>query len=712
MTAERLSPLGCPARLHPSCLQAHIEPVVAWLDAAVAADPKARILFQCATGDAVAPTLAAAFLMHSTHRHAAAVVLGMQSFRTSIDIPRGYRHALQEYDDALFSTAGGATAAVGGAAAEPAATLSAGGGGGGAARAARASFAATAHLSVSEHAHRIVAVMEPEAAAAVAARTPPTTPESLGSASDDTLRLLHTYGAARIAADMAAPITRVLPHVFLGSVDAALDRGVLRHHNITHIVCLNGHEYARFPLDFEYYVVDGVEDTAGDDLRSHFFGATAFIFHALTTKPTLSTGFRAAQATAAAEASAAAAGGGGGGDAAAVPDDDLLDEEDALDLLPDKANVLVHCRQGISRSAAVLAAFIMKYCGLRARDALHVIQEKRTVANPNDGFREQLLAWERRCFPAPAVPAAAAGGAADAGAPAHAVAHTSDETAAVAAGVAAPAGVDRAAVKRQADLDAEAEEREATALAEALIASLLAKPLAIAPFRALGSAAAPYDALSATAQAAGATKAPTPLRWAAGNFCQYDVHHGHHRYAIPVSIPPALAVADKSPEFAMAHLVAPRLYLGDEDAARDHAFLDGHGITHVVSCVGTYPSGPHATRAGRIIHVHAFDIDDEPDASVLDYFEGCIAFMQAALEGDAAATILVHCQAGISRSASVAAAFIMKTAGLAAHEALALIRRSRTFAGPNKGFLAQLCAYERLLFASPSASAGGAAATA
>lgn len=53
-------------------------------------------------------------------------------------------------------------------------------------------------------------------------------------------------------------------------------------------------------------------------------------------------------------------------------------------------NVLVHCQQGISRSATILAAFLIKHCGLSADAAIEQIQRHRHVANPNLGFRRQL----------------------------------------------------------------------------------------------------------------------------------------------------------------------------------------------------------------------------------------------------------------------------------------------------------------------------------
>lgn len=70
-------------------------------------------------------------------------------------------------------------------------------------------------------------------------------------------------------------------------------------------------------------------------------------------------------------------------------------------VLSQGGNVLVHCHQGISRSATVLAAFLIKHGGLTADDALQQIQSCRAVANPNLGFRHQLEDFQRRNDTAP-----------------------------------------------------------------------------------------------------------------------------------------------------------------------------------------------------------------------------------------------------------------------------------------------------------------------
>jgi dual specificity phosphatase 12 len=55
--------------------------------------------------------------------------------------------------------------------------------------------------------------------------------------------------------------------------------------------------------------------------------------------------------------------------------------------------VLVHCLQGISRSGAVVVAYLMKSLGLEYEDALKLARKYRPVITINSGFEEQLGLW-------------------------------------------------------------------------------------------------------------------------------------------------------------------------------------------------------------------------------------------------------------------------------------------------------------------------------
>ncbi len=59
--------------------------------------------------------------------------------------------------------------------------------------------------------------------------------------------------------------------------------------------------------------------------------------------------------------------------------------------------VVVHCIAGISRSASICAAYLIKHRGMSAIEALEFVRSRRRMANPNAGFIGQLGDWEEDC---------------------------------------------------------------------------------------------------------------------------------------------------------------------------------------------------------------------------------------------------------------------------------------------------------------------------
>lgn len=83
---------------------------------------------------------------------------------------------------------------------------------------------------------------------------------------------------------------------------------------------------------------------------------------------------------------------------------------------------------------------------------------------------------------------------------------------------------------------------------------------------------------------------------------------------------------------------------------------------------------------------------DTPDQNLSQYFSVCNDFIHAARlrEGN----VLIHCLAGMSRSVTVAVAYIMTATNLSWKEALKVVRTGRAVANPNIGFQTQLQEFE------------------
>lgn len=61
-------------------------------------------------------------------------------------------------------------------------------------------------------------------------------------------------------------------------------------------------------------------------------------------------------------------------------------------------HVLVHCVAGVSRSATVVIAYLMKYKKLDLRSAFNFCNSLRPVVRPNNGFMQQLINYELQLF--------------------------------------------------------------------------------------------------------------------------------------------------------------------------------------------------------------------------------------------------------------------------------------------------------------------------
>ncbi|CBY37382.1 unnamed protein product [Oikopleura dioica] len=82
-----------------------------------------------------------------------------------------------------------------------------------------------------------------------------------------------------------------------------------------------------------------------------------------------------------------------------LEDSNLLDHWETTFRFIDSArmkggHVLVHCKMGISRSASTVCAYLMKSLNWSLEQALAHVKKRRAIANPNDGFIEQLKIYE------------------------------------------------------------------------------------------------------------------------------------------------------------------------------------------------------------------------------------------------------------------------------------------------------------------------------
>ncbi|XP_005417376.2 dual specificity protein phosphatase 5, partial [Geospiza fortis] len=94
-------------------------------------------------------------------------------------------------------------------------------------------------------------------------------------------------------------------------------------------------------------------------------------------------------------------------------------------------------------------------------------------------------------------------------------------------------------------------------------------------------------------------------------------------------------------------------------------------------------------------------VEDSHTADISSHFQEAIDFIDQVRR--AGGRILVHCEAGISRSPTICMAYLMKTRKLRLDEAFDYIKQRRSLISPNFGFMGQLLQYEsEILSSTPS----------
>ena len=125
-----------------------------------------------------------------------------------------------------------------------------------------------------------------------------------------------------------------------------------------------------------------------------------------------------------------------------------------------------------------------------------------------------------------------------------------------------------------------------------------------------------------------------------------------------------------------AHLIVPRLWLGDREASLDANFLKREGITAVFNCTKELPFSPLINRQYRV------PVDDNLRKEELDNMHTWAPEIVTKVlqEYNKGSTILVHCHAGEQRSAAVMAMTLLAKTGQSADAAMAYIRQRRPVA--------------------------------
>ncbi|KAI0947581.1 hypothetical protein AcW1_009302 [Taiwanofungus camphoratus] len=136
--------------------------------------------------------------------------------------------------------------------------------------------------------------------------------------------------------------------------------------------------------------------------------------------------------------------------------------------------------------------------------------------------------------------------------------------------------------------------------------------------------------------------------------------------------------------------IVSNLWIGDLPSALNAENLRENNIHSVLTAM-----------RGRVSIHEAFtrlqiNLDDTEDADILAHLISAITFIEAEL--DKGRGVLVHCQAGLSRSATIVAAYLMYDRHIDIDAALELVKKARPNVQPNDGFLRQLDIFHQASF--------------
>jgi protein-tyrosine phosphatase len=134
--------------------------------------------------------------------------------------------------------------------------------------------------------------------------------------------------------------------------------------------------------------------------------------------------------------------------------------------------------------------------------------------------------------------------------------------------------------------------------------------------------------------------------------------------------------------------IVPGVYISDFSSACETEKLKELGITHIITVMAGVPE-----MYPESFKYYTIDVCDRKYVDLKPWFNPCSEFMDDAIKTNG--KVLVHCQRGASRSATIVAAYLISKKGYTCTKAVGLMKERRTCVNPNDGFVQQLTDYEK-----------------
>ncbi|KAM9327941.1 dual specificity protein phosphatase 16 [Pholidichthys leucotaenia] len=141
--------------------------------------------------------------------------------------------------------------------------------------------------------------------------------------------------------------------------------------------------------------------------------------------------------------------------------------------------------------------------------------------------------------------------------------------------------------------------------------------------------------------------------------------------------------------------ILPHLYLGCQRDVLNKDLMQQNDIAYVLNASNTCPKPDFIPES----HFLRVPVNDSFCEKILPWLDRSVEFIEKAKASNA--RVLVHCLAGISRSATIAIGYIMKRMDMSLDEAYRFVKEKRPTISPNFNFLGQLLDFEKKIKSPP-----------
>ncbi|MEE6493636.1 hypothetical protein FKM82_016905 [Ascaphus truei] len=145
--------------------------------------------------------------------------------------------------------------------------------------------------------------------------------------------------------------------------------------------------------------------------------------------------------------------------------------------------------------------------------------------------------------------------------------------------------------------------------------------------------------------------------------------------------------------------ILPGLFLGPYSSVMKSklSVLQKYGITHIICIRQSIEANFIKPNFQQLFRYLVLDIADNPIENIIRFFQMTKEFIDGSLQ--TGGKVLIHGNAGISRSAALVIAYIMETFGIKYRDAFTYVQERRFCINPNAGFVHQLQEYEAIYLA-------------